>query len=216
MSRSFAPDLLRDPIGFDEEPRGLLARIMPERRTDLFVLLVLAAASAAVLGNALALQEKPRETGDLAVETPAAPVSTAAPVPVPTPSPLFAGPDPATTTDAGPAAPAAGAKPAPKPRSATVPAPAPKPATAPAAAASSATDAIPRPPADVAASPRLVSVQKALAKLGYGPLKVDGQNGAATRDAIIRFERDRRLPISGVVSDRLVRELNAVAGLNIQ
>ncbi|MFK8252263.1 peptidoglycan-binding domain-containing protein [Ancylobacter terrae] len=182
------------------------------------MLLLLAAASAAVLGNALALQEKARGTGDLAVETTAAPVSSAAPLPVPTPSPLFAAPDPATTTEAGSdaKAPAAGAKPAPKPRSAAVPTPSSKPAAAPVPAAPSATDAIPRPPADVAASPRLVAVQKALAKLGYGPLKVDGQTGAATRDAIIRFERDRRLPISGVVSDRLVRELNAVAGLNIQ
>ncbi len=72
-----------------------------------------------------------------------------------------------------------------------------------------------RPPVDVL-SPRVLAVQKALANLGYGPIRIDGRSGGATKDAIERFERDRRLPISGEVSDRMVRELNAVGGTNIE
>ncbi|HSI42438.1 MAG TPA: peptidoglycan-binding domain-containing protein, partial [Xanthobacteraceae bacterium] len=73
-----------------------------------------------------------------------------------------------------------------------------------------------RPPAELPASPRLMSVQKALAKIGYGPVRIDGRDSAATRAAIERFERDRRLPVTGTVSDRLLRELTAVSGLAVQ
>ncbi len=72
-----------------------------------------------------------------------------------------------------------------------------------------------RPPANIPASPRVLSVQRALAKLGYGPLKVDGTFGTETRLAIQRFERDRKLPVDGEISDRLVRELGAVSGLAV-
>ena len=70
-----------------------------------------------------------------------------------------------------------------------------------------------RPPADVGASPRILSVQKALAKLGYGPLKVDGRPGGETRAAIVRFQRDRNLTADGEITDKLVRELGAVSGM---
>ncbi|MFG1229872.1 peptidoglycan-binding domain-containing protein [Xanthobacter autotrophicus DSM 597] len=70
-----------------------------------------------------------------------------------------------------------------------------------------------RPPADVGASPRILSVQKALAKLGYGPLKVDGRPGGETRAAIVRFQRDRGIAADGEITDKLVRELGAVSGM---
>lgn len=82
---------------------------------------------------------------------------------------------------------------------------------APAAAAPAA-----MPPADVAVSARVMEVQKALARLGYGPIRIDGRVSEATRDAIQRFERDRRMPVTGDISDRLVRALNEVAGFSIQ
>lgn len=72
-----------------------------------------------------------------------------------------------------------------------------------------------RPPADVPASPRVASVQRVLAKLGYGPLKATGTLNLETREAIRRFERDRRLPADGDVSNRLVRELGLVSGVAI-
>lgn len=72
-----------------------------------------------------------------------------------------------------------------------------------------------RPPADVPSSPRVAAVQRVLAKLGYGPLKASGALNLETREAIRRFERDRRLPADGDVSDRLVRELSLVSGVAI-
>lgn len=73
-----------------------------------------------------------------------------------------------------------------------------------------------RPPADIAVSPRVMEVQKALASIGYGPVPIDGRIGVPTQQAIQRFERDRRLPVTGEVNDRLVKELNAVAGFSIR
>lgn len=69
-----------------------------------------------------------------------------------------------------------------------------------------------RPPGDLQGSSRLLAVQKSLARLGYGPIKLDGQPGNETRLAIQRFERDRNLPVTGDVNDRMVRELAAVSG----
>ena len=72
-----------------------------------------------------------------------------------------------------------------------------------------------RPPAEVQPSPRILAVQKALAKLGYGPLKVNGRPGGETRTAIQRFQRDRNLSADGEITDRLVRELASVSGTAI-
>jgi peptidoglycan hydrolase-like protein with peptidoglycan-binding domain len=72
------------------------------------------------------------------------------------------------------------------------------------------------PSGQIAASARVMEVQKALARLGYGPIRIDGRVSDSTRDAIQRFERDRRMPITGEVSDRLVHALNEVAGFSIQ
>lgn len=74
-----------------------------------------------------------------------------------------------------------------------------------------------RPPGDVqAGSSRILAVQKALARLGYGPIKLDGQPGTETRLAVQRFERDRNLPVTGDITDRMVRELSAVSGTSIE
>ena len=80
----------------------------------------------------------------------------------------------------------------------------------------------PRPPAPIAtrataagkpaSSTHVVAVQRALADFGYGPVKPNGILGAETRAAIERFERDRKLPATGQISDRLLRELAAVTG----
>jgi peptidoglycan hydrolase-like protein with peptidoglycan-binding domain len=76
----------------------------------------------------------------------------------------------------------------------------------------SATGSIPRPPAPIAVSPRITAIQRALAEYGYGQLRPTGVLDEATRNAIERFERERRLPVSGQVSERLVRELASVTG----
>jgi peptidoglycan hydrolase-like protein with peptidoglycan-binding domain len=73
----------------------------------------------------------------------------------------------------------------------------------------------PRPPLPVVDT-RTVAVQRALARLGYGPVRPDGRPGGETRAAVQRFERDRNLPVTGEISDRLVRELAAVSGMPIE
>lgn len=61
-------------------------------------------------------------------------------------------------------------------------------------------------------SRRVLAVQRALGDFGYGPVKPTGVPGPDTRAAIEKFERDRKLPVTGQLSDRLVRELAATTG----
>jgi peptidoglycan hydrolase-like protein with peptidoglycan-binding domain len=84
-----------------------------------------------------------------------------------------------------------------------------KPATAAAAPTSAATDPIAKL---IAPSKRIVSIQRALADFGYGQIKATGVYDPETRSAIEKFERDHRLPVTGQISDRFVRELAAMTG----
>ncbi len=61
-------------------------------------------------------------------------------------------------------------------------------------------------------SPRIAAVQRVLAEYGYGQIKASGVLDGATSAAIAKFERDHNMPNSGRISDRLVRELTAMAG----
>ena len=61
-------------------------------------------------------------------------------------------------------------------------------------------------------SRRIASVQRALTEYGYGQLKPTGNVSTDTQAAIRRFEGDRKMPLTGKMSDRLVRELSAVTG----
>jgi peptidoglycan hydrolase-like protein with peptidoglycan-binding domain len=64
----------------------------------------------------------------------------------------------------------------------------------------------------IIASRRVAAVQRALTEYGYGQLKPTGTVGSDTSAAIQKFERERKLPVTGQISDRLVRELGAVTG----
>jgi hypothetical protein len=90
-------------------------------------------------------------------------------------------------------------------------------------AAPAAASNIMRPPAPVPVSSRaetsansgprrVAAVQRALTEYGYGQLKPTGTVGSDTQAAIQKFERERKMPVTGQVSDRLVRELAAVIG----
>jgi peptidoglycan hydrolase-like protein with peptidoglycan-binding domain len=59
---------------------------------------------------------------------------------------------------------------------------------------------------------RVAAVQRALTEYGYGQLKPTGTAGSDTQAAIQKFERARKLPVTGQVSDRLVHELTAMIG----
>jgi peptidoglycan hydrolase-like protein with peptidoglycan-binding domain len=65
----------------------------------------------------------------------------------------------------------------------------------------------PAPAAGPPPDKRLLAVEKALAKQGYGPLKVDGFMSKETRSAIGKFEKDNNLPITGQISQRLIQAL---------
>jgi peptidoglycan hydrolase-like protein with peptidoglycan-binding domain len=62
------------------------------------------------------------------------------------------------------------------------------------------------------ASKRVVALQRALADFGYGQIKPTGFVDAETQAAIEKFERERKLPVSGQASDRVVREMTAMTG----
>ncbi len=64
----------------------------------------------------------------------------------------------------------------------------------------------------IASSRQLVAVQRALSDFGYGPLETNGVLGPDTRAAIERFERERKMPVTGQMSERLMRELAAMTG----
>lgn len=55
--------------------------------------------------------------------------------------------------------------------------------------------------------PTVTRVQRALTKLGYGPLKDDGLMGPGTKAAIEKFERDRKLPVKGEAAGPTLRAL---------
>ncbi len=132
------------------------------------------------------------------------------------------------------AMPAAGPLPRPRPLDADVAAfearPAEPKAADPLASLVKATSApqvapsnILRPPAPVPASSRadaiassgsrrVAAVQRALTEYGYGQLKPTGTVGSDTQAAIQKFEREHKIPVTGQMSDRLVRELIAMIG----
>jgi peptidoglycan hydrolase-like protein with peptidoglycan-binding domain len=84
-----------------------------------------------------------------------------------------------------------------------------------------ATSAIPRPPAPIpvahsdlspGGSRRVAALQRALTEYGYGQLKPTGIIGSDTQAAIAKFERERKIPVTGHISERMVRELAAMIG----
>lgn len=62
---------------------------------------------------------------------------------------------------------------------------------------------------------RVLALQRALARLGYGPVRMSGTFTPDTKDAIERFERDWMMPVTGLMSDNLFTKLAAVNGTPI-
>jgi hypothetical protein len=189
--------------------RGLAMRILLHSPKDMVAGALAFAAVSAIVANALFLQtgSHPSPMFGAVVAMPASP-SAAGPLPRPRPAeasiraaePLLPEPKPAELKAADPLTNLV------------------KATTAPPAAAT-----IARPPApipnvprnDVVAgigSHRVAAVQRVLTEYGYGQLKATGTIGADTQAAISKFERDRKVPVTGQMSDRLVRELTAMTG----
>lgn len=223
-------------FGFAHAARGVM-RAALRHPVEIATGLVLTGAGAAIALNALTFQAGPHPApwfggaSEVASVNPAplpptrpaaAPVAPAVPMapvaPVAPPPPIAVkapgareGADPARGTD-GPAS--SGVS-----RTGSIPAPPAKPVQARDSIGDlirSGETGAGRPNAASGESQRVVAGQRALAKLGYGPLKADGLMGSGTHQAIERFERDRRLPVTGELNGRTARELAAHAGISIE
>jgi len=186
--------------------RGLAMRILLHSPKDTVAGLLAFAAVSAVIANALFLQAG-RHPSPMFGASVAGSVS-----PLPRPRPV----DTATTTlDPKPAEPKAPDPLANLVKSTSAPPAAPlivarPPAPIPAVTRSEA------PANPAAAARRVAAVQRALTEYGYGQLKPTGTVGTDTQAAIQKFERERKIPVTGQMSDRLVRELTVVTGRPIE
>lgn len=214
-----------------EEPaeRGLLMRMVLHSPKDMVAGLIAFSAVSAIIGNAIFLQKghhpSPMFGSSTVVELPAPAVNPMMPKPRPSDATL-------TSSDARLDSRMIDAKPVTppsEPKSVVTARPAEPRGDAISnlvkAPAAPQAPAVQRPPASIPhggkADPlgdlivntrRVAAVQRALTEYGYGQLKPTGTVGSDTSAAIQRFERERRLPVTGQLSDRLVHELAAVTG----
>ena len=185
-------------VAVEAEPeRGLIMRVLLHSPKDTLAATAALAAVAAIVTNAMFLQAGRH------------------------PSPMFA----TAAMSSLPAALAPTPAPLPRVRPAEAePRVADKPVEAAVTAKQAAAAAAPRPPAPVHAAKsdpvgdlivstrRIAAVQRALTEFGYGQLKPTGVIGTDTQAAIQKFERDRKLPLTGQLSDRLIRDLTVLTG----
>jgi hypothetical protein len=196
--------------------RGLLMRALLHSPKDMIAGALAFAAVSAIIANALFLQagRHPSPMFGTVVVMPPAALAPAAVLPRPRPveadasfaEPKLVEPKPAEAKPAEPKAAdpltnlvKATAAPVAPPSNVLRP-PAPIPATSHAETLASS------------GSRRVAAVQRALTEYGYGQLKATGTIGSDTQAAIQKFERDRKIPVTGQMSDRLVRELTAMIG----
>jgi hypothetical protein len=193
--------------------RGLMMRVLLHSPKDTVVGALAFAAVSAIVANALLLQagRHPAPLFGTVVTMPAEVLTPANPLPRPRPVEAISEPKPAEPKAADPKAA--------DPRSAD-----PLANLVKATSAMPVTpSAVPRPPASIpvstnsdavsgAASRRVAAVQRALTEYGYGQLKPTGTVGSDTQAAIQKFERARKIPVTGQMSDHLVRELTAMIG----
>lgn len=215
-----------------EEERGFAMRILLHSPKDMLAGALAVAAVVAILTNALFLQagRHPSPMFGSVVTLPAPAVAS----PLPRPRPVELAVRPAEPSLFEPRAveirsaePRASDAKATDPMTslvvkststAPVAASSANPVAKPTSVALAAPSNVIRPPASIPASSqsagarRVASVQRALTEYGYGQLKPTGAVGADTQAAISKFERDRKLPVTGQMSDRLVRELIAMIG----
>lgn len=210
-----------------EDERGLIMRVLLHSPKDLVAGLLAAAAVCAIFTNALFLQAGRHPSpmfGGTVVTLPAPQPAVASPLPRPRPVELAARPVEAEPVESKPVeVKAAESKGADKNADArNVDARNVDAMTNLVVKSTGAPSAAPanvmRPPAPIPApalpsgARRVAAVQRALTQYGYGQLKPTGAVGADTQAAISKFEHARKLPVTGQMSDRLVRELTAMTG----
>jgi hypothetical protein len=216
-----------------EAERGLTMRLLLHSPKDTLACALAFTAVSAIVANALLLQagRHPSPMFGSVVTMPA--TGSPAPNPLPRPRPVVSD---ESVLEARPAEPKSfeprlsePKRPEPKPsearpiesRTAEPKAvdPSANPVKATAGAAPAGPSGVLRPPASIpveaAASSglrRVAAVQRALTQYGYGQLKPTGTAGSDTQAAIRKFERERKIPVTGQISDRLVHELTAMIG----
>jgi hypothetical protein len=211
-----------------EAERGLAMRILLHSPKNLVAGVLAFAAVSAIIANALFLQagHHPSPMFGSVVAVPAAGLAPASPLPRSRPVELAA-----KAADTSPPesklveSKAAESKPAElkpvetkpaEPKAAEPKAADPLANLVKATASTPVTASVPRPPAPIPTAAqgarRVAAVQRVLTEYGYGQLKPTGTIGSDTQAAIQKFERERKLPLTGQMSDRLVRDLVAMTG----
>jgi hypothetical protein len=189
-----------------ETERGFVMRVLLRSPKDVVAGALAFAAISAIIANALFLQagHHPAPMFGSVVAVPAAAPALASPLPRPRPNDAVM--KPADTLSEPKPVESKAADPMANLVKATTAAPV-------------APFAITRPPAPIPAtsnsgpgSRKVAAVQRTLTEYGYGQLKATGTVGADTQAAIQKFERERKIPVTGQMSDRLVRELTAMTG----
>ena len=208
-----------------EAERGLAMRILLHSPKDLVAGLLAFAAVSAIIANALFLQagRHPSPMFGTVTRMPAAAMTPASPLPRPRPADAAA-----RASDPQPSEQRVVESRSADPKSELKSDPKSDPMTnlVKATAVPQATPSnVARPPAPIPvaarhetianqtpAARRVAAVQRTLTEYGYGQLKSTGTIGSDTQAAIQKFERERKLPVTGQMSDRLVKELAAVVG----
>jgi hypothetical protein len=192
-----------------DSERGLVMRIFLYSPKDMIACALALAVIVAIIGNALLMQagRHPAPIFGAVTTLPAVASVPAGPLPRPRPVEADAPPEarPADLRTADPLTNLVKTTSTVPATSANIPRP---PMTVP---VSARVDSVP-----VSASHRVAAVQRALAEYGYAQLKPTGVVGPDTQAAIQKFERVRKLPVTGQVSDRLVRELASTIGHPIE
>ncbi|MBU6456484.1 MAG: peptidoglycan-binding protein [Bradyrhizobium sp.] len=204
--------------------RGLVLRILLHSPKDTVAAIVAFVAVVAIIANALFLQASPHPSPMLgSIVTMPAPVQVPN-SPLPRPRPTEATRSEAVPEPKVPESRIVETKVA-EPRAAEVTRNDPLANLVKATSTVSITaSSIPRPPASIPASShsentlspggsrRVAAVQRVLTAYGYGQLKPTGIVGADTQAAILKFERERKIPATGQMSERFVHELSAMIG----
>jgi hypothetical protein len=197
---------------FDNEGglRSLLSRALGRYPRDMIAIFVAIVAAGMIFVNALYRQPGPHPAPIFAIKPRPVAVETTAAVKI-APSPRVQAAIAGQKTEAPApqkldAMPRARVEPV---KVETPPIPKPKPDAIAALIGgqpASTSAATPTPPSKV------VLVQRALNDFGYGPVKSSGSVGPDTTAAIQKFERERKLPVTGQISPRFLRELATVTG----
>jgi hypothetical protein len=195
-----------------ESERGLALRILLHSPKDTVAGLIAFVAVSAIITNAVFLQAGPHPAPMfVSAVAPTTTLTVTNPLPRPRPIEADAASSELRLAEPRPIEPRANDPLANLVKSTTA-APPPSSALAPPPSPSISRPPAPVPPVQVAGSRRVAAVQHVLTEYGYGQLKATGTIGADTQAAIQKFERERKMPVTGQMSDRLVHELAVVTG----